>query len=395
VSLYPRKSPPLRKEYLIYTALVQQSDAHRTGWEGFNKARALALGLGIGVAAVAFSQPSLAREPGAGLEDLPGGGTNGSSADNIPVGIVMVDQFFIRQLQTTVGPGARFLTTAGQPPNLKVFVNAEVFIFNPGWTFLGASTQFVIAQPFVGVDSGNNPGASGTTSWGMNDTLFSAQAAWKFGDFHIKADLGAWAPTGTQQGPAGLNNQGLPFWTVQPELVLSWEPSNWLWGGNWNFTAYTYWELPTENSVTHYQSAPIFHVDFTATGTWGGWTIGPVVDYFTQVGHDSSSAYYAVGIGPGGTCVGPVGFQCVGTSDLWQIAVGGLLQYNFGPVTLQFWGTYIADAQASGSSPTLVNGFATDKSSDNRGYTLWFQASYALWTPPAAPAPVKSPLIYK
>ena len=65
----------------------------------------MALGLGIGVAAVAFSQPSLAREPGAGLEDLPGGGTFGSSADNIPVGIFMVDQFFTRQLQTTVGPG--------------------------------------------------------------------------------------------------------------------------------------------------------------------------------------------------------------------------------------------------------------------------------------------------
>lgn len=57
----------------------------------FHKAWALALGLGM--AAVAFSQPSLARE--FGLEDQPGGGTNGSSADNIPVGIVMVDQFFI------------------------------------------------------------------------------------------------------------------------------------------------------------------------------------------------------------------------------------------------------------------------------------------------------------
>ena len=73
----------------------------------FAKAWALALGLGIG-AVVAFSQPSFAREPGAGLEDLPGGGTFGSSADNIPVGIFMVDQFFTRQLQTTAGPAAPF-----------------------------------------------------------------------------------------------------------------------------------------------------------------------------------------------------------------------------------------------------------------------------------------------
>jgi len=62
----------------------------------FGKAWALALGLGIG-AVVAFSQPSLARENGLGLADQPGAGTNGSSADNIPVGIFMVDQFFTNQ----------------------------------------------------------------------------------------------------------------------------------------------------------------------------------------------------------------------------------------------------------------------------------------------------------
>ena len=110
----------------------------------------------------------------------------------------------------------------------------------------------------------------------MNDTLFKADAAWKFGDFHVKLALGAWVPDGTQQQNDGLGNVGLPFFTIQPEFVLSWEPQNWLWGGNWNFTAYTYWELSTENRVTGYQNAPIFHVDFTATGTWGKWTIGPV-----------------------------------------------------------------------------------------------------------------------
>jgi len=104
------------------------------------------LALGVGTAAVTLSQPSLAREPGLGLADLPGGGTNGSSADNVPIGIFMVDQFFTRQLETTVGPGAPFLTTAGKAPNVKVFVNAEVLIFNPGWNFLGATTQFIIAR---------------------------------------------------------------------------------------------------------------------------------------------------------------------------------------------------------------------------------------------------------
>jgi hypothetical protein len=49
-------------------------------------------------------------------------------------------------------PGAPFIATAGNAPNLKVFVNAEVFIFNPGWNFLGATTQFIFVQPFVELD---------------------------------------------------------------------------------------------------------------------------------------------------------------------------------------------------------------------------------------------------
>jgi hypothetical protein len=350
----------------------------------FGKAWALALGLGIGAMA-AFSQPSLAREFGAGLEDQPGGGTNGSSADNVPVGIFLVNQFFTDQYIQSAGAGAPFVATAGKAPNLKVFVNANVFLFNPGWTFLGATTQFIIVQPFVEADVGNNPGPFGTTSAGMNDTLFKADAAWKFGDWHVKIALGAWAPTGTQQGPAGLNNVGLPFWTIQPEFALSWEPDT------WNFTAYTYWEIDTENSVTHYQNAPLFHADFTATKTWGKWTVGPVADFFTQVGHDTSSPFYANAFA-NQNCAGPAGFECLGPQNLSRWAVGGLLQYNFGPVTLQFWATDIVWSHASGASPTIAG---IDPSVGSNGPTYWFQASYALWTPPEpAPAP-KSPLIYK
>src|SRR5215467_8528472 len=307
----------------------------------FGKAWALALGLG---AAVAFSQPSLARI--GGLEDLPGGGTFGSSADNIPVGVVMVDQFFVQVGRNDIGPGAPFKAVNGNAPNSTVAVGVAVFIFNPGWQFLGATTQFIVAQPFVNVgQSGflnafNGTGGDNKNFGGVNDTLFKADAAWKFGDIHVKLALGAWVPDGTQQQNDGLGNVGLPFFTIQPEFALSWEPQNWLWGGNWNFTAYTYWEISTENRVTGYQNAPIFHADFTATGTWGKWTIGPVADFFTQVGHDTSSPFYAVG-NPNAFCAGPVGFECLFPQDLWRWAVGGLIQYNFGPVTIQFWGTDI------------------------------------------------------
>jgi hypothetical protein len=101
----------------------------------------------------------------------------------------------------------------------------------------------------------------------------------------------------------------------------SWPPSS-----GRPFTAYTYWEISTENRVTNYQNAPIFHADFTATGTWGKWTVGPVATYFTEVGHDSSSPFYAVGIGSKpAECIGPIGFECLdGPQNFWQVSVGGL-----------------------------------------------------------------------
>jgi hypothetical protein len=353
---------------------------------GLGKLWALCLGVGI---AIALAQPSMARENGAGLEDHPGGGTNGSSADNIPVGIFMVDQFFTDQNTLNEGPGAAATAFAngGHAPTPRAMVNTEVFIFNPGWTFLGATTQFIIAQPFLVVATTSGPGNNGNA--GVNDTLFKADAAWKFGDWHVKLALGFWAPTGTQQGPAGLNNTGLPFWTIQPEFVLSWE------GDAWNLTAYTFWEIDTQNQVTGYQNAPIFHADFTATKTFGKWTVGPVADFFTQVGHDTSSSFYANGLvnsaGQLITCTAPIGFQCLGAQNFTQWAIGGLIQYNFGPVTAQLWATDIVYSKKDGA--TLVNG--VDPTVTNTGYTVWFQISYALWTPPAEEAPAKRPLIYK
>jgi hypothetical protein len=358
----------------------------------------LAAGLGIGIAA-AVVQPSVARELGIlGIEDLPGGGTNGSSADNVPVGIFMVNQFHVEPFQNDRGPSVPLVSTAGKAPNFTRYANVEVFIFNPGWSFLGATTQFIYAQPFVQINQGNLPGPTATTTGGVNDPLFKADAAWKWGDWRVKIALGAWAPLGTQQGPLGLSNVGLPLWTIQPELVLSWEPT--FWDAHWNFTAYTYWELSTENQVTHYQNAPIFHADFTATATYGKWTIGPVADYLTQVGHDTSSAFYA-NTAVNGSCLGPIGFQCLFAQDISAWLVGGLLQYNFGPVSLQFWATDIVYSKSQGGSRTIFGDALATTAPPSitgvapSGYILWFQASYALWLPPKPEPAPKAPLMYK
>ncbi len=57
----------------------------------------------------------------------------------------------------------------------------------------------------------------------------SLRMSWRLGDsgFFVKAGLGIYAPTGTQQGPAGLTNVGNQWWTFQPNLVFSYLKDGW------------------------------------------------------------------------------------------------------------------------------------------------------------------------
>src|SRR6266446_1364574 len=50
---------------------------------------------------------------------------------------------------------------------------------------------------------------------GVHNAFFANKLSWKFGDsgFFLKAGLGIYAPTGTQQGPNGLGNVGNPWST--------------------------------------------------------------------------------------------------------------------------------------------------------------------------------------
>jgi hypothetical protein len=81
------------------------------------------------------------------------------------------------------------------------------------------------------------------------------------------------------------------------------------------------------------------------------------------------------------------------------VQVGGLLGYNFGPVSITAWDTYVVSQHnnlVGGSNGTIpiaypgANGVIVQP-----GNTFLVQESFALWTPPEeAPAP-KRPLIYK
>jgi len=324
-----------------------------------------------GVAALAFS-PANAYEDQS-WKTKPGSFI-GASAGMPPPGIYMFNQVFTYQ-SNIVGPGVA-TALGGAKTGVQVAVDVQGFIFVPGWTFLGATYDALIVQPFV-MDSIGQP-VNAQAAGVFNTYFVPIELTWKLGTsgFVTKAGLAFYAPTGTIQGPTGLNNQGRPYWTFQPELALSYLKDG------WNLTAFLYNEFNTANSRDNYTTGDIFHVDFTATKTIGKWTLGPVGYYVAQVTDDKCPFGVCTAFNPFGTLTHAQRFQI--------FAVGGLVEYNFGPASLSVWATQEVLAKASNKVALAATG--EDFSTITRGATVFATLSYRLWAPEEPP---KAPMFRK
>jgi hypothetical protein len=303
----------------------------------------------------------------------------GSSAGVPPPGIYMFNQVFTYQANL-VGPGVNSALRGNTHVGDQAAVDVQGFVFVPGWTFLGATYDAVFAQPFVMGTLGQpfNIQESGV----HNTYIVPVELSWTLGTsgFAVKTGLGIFVPDGTQHNfipgvtgsaaGAGYPFIGDPYWTFQPELIVSYLRDG------WNLSAAIYDEINTRNSVTQYTTGNILHADFTATKTIGKWTFGPVAYYFGQVTDDSCAALtcgYATG-----TLLNPQRF------NIW--AVGGLVGYNFGPAALSVWATQEVSAKASNPAAVALTG--QDFSLTHQGMTVFGTLSYRLWGPeePARPA---------
>jgi hypothetical protein len=255
--------------------------------------------------------PALAYETGIPAEQKPGITLGGGSAGIPKPGLYMFDQFLTYQARFT-GPNVQ------NGPTLKAAGTAAGFLFVPGWNFLGASYDAVVVFPFhmAGVGAPLNASPAGM----HNTYVVPAELSWKLGDsgLFIKAGLGMYVPDGTIQGSAGVSNVGLPWWTFQPEFIVSYLKDG------WNLTANIFEEFNTRNPISGYHSGDIFHAEFTATKTIGKWTLGPVGYVTAQVTHDTSSAYYK---------------YAVNEDRYTRLAAGWLLGYDFGSAAVSFWVT--------------------------------------------------------
>ncbi|MBR1177207.1 transporter [Bradyrhizobium sp. KB893862 SZCCT0404] len=321
------------------------------------------------VAAVAGSTPAVAYEFGyAGWAQKPGITLGGGTAADPPPGLYSFNQVFTYQANI-VGPGAPNVGGVATP--VHAAVEASGLLWVPGWTFLGATYDAVIVQPWVMADVGNpvniNPA-------GMHNTfIVPAELSWRLGDsgFFIKAGLGIYVPNGTISGVNGLGNIGNPWWTFQPNLVVSYLKDG------WNLTANLYQEMNTRSTVTNYKTGDILHAEFTATKTIGNWTFGPVGYFAGQVTNDSSSAFYG---------------NAINTNRYALWAAGGLVGYNFGPAALTVWATHEFSASASGGT-AAPPGF--DSASITKGYSVFANLSFRLWAPDEPAAPPKRPFVHK
>ena len=331
-----------------------------------------------GVAACAFT-PANAYEGGA-VSTQPGAFI-GSSAGVPPPGIYMFNQIFTDQRNFT-GPGT---TTLGLGSHSSLHINDYNvgFLFVPGWTFLGATYDAVIVQPFVDVGIGSpvgSPVTPGAVSGGFNTYIVPVELSWKLGTsgFAVKTGLGIYVPTGTENGslPNKLGNVGNPWTTFQPEIIVSYLKDG------WNLSAAIYAEFNTENRFNHYTNGDVFHVDFTATKTIGKWTFGPVGYYVAQVTDDKCD----------------LNCQLLGNTTLFHaqrfdvFALGGLLEYNFGPASLSVWATQDLIAKASNAA-AVATFHGEDFSVISKGLTVFATIRYRIWAP-EEPAPAK-PMFHK
>ncbi len=343
-----------------------------------------------GMAAFAFS-PANAYEGGVAWQSKPGVFI-GASAGVPPPGIYMFNQVFTYQ-SNVVGP---LTNVTGGKPGVQAAVDVQGFLFVPGWTFLGATYDALIVQPFGMVSIGQplslNPQQLDMFS-GVHNTYFvPVELSWKLGTsgFAFKTGLGIYAPTGTIQGATGAGclapnavgcngfaNFGNKYWTFQPEAIISYLANG------WNLSAAFYAEFNTANQPDNYTQGDVFHADFTATKTFGKWTVGPVAYYVAQVSDDSC---------PIGVCTAAHPLGIVGNTQRFQLwAVGGLVEYNFGPASLSVWATQEVFSHASGGQlPAALGG--EDLSNITRGSTIFATLSYRLWAPEE---PAKAPMFHK
>jgi hypothetical protein len=155
-------------------------------------------------------------------------------------------------------------------------VEVPIVLWQTGIKVLGADYAMALAQPldYSNLKVPNDPNLSDNGHWGTFNTILAPGIlSWSLpNDFHVKTAL--WivvddASSSPGHPPAGGGlGSGNGFWTVQPELGVSWLHDG------WNLSMDAFYSYNFKNTATQYTSGQELEVDYTVAKILGNWTLG-------------------------------------------------------------------------------------------------------------------------
>jgi hypothetical protein len=196
-------------------------------------------------------------------------------------------------------------------PTIDAFVNIPVFAWSTPWTILGGRLAVLAIVPELGV--GINPGGGTASSFyrAFYNPAGLTGMAWDLGGgWNISNYVGAFAPVDT--GVGNIVALGGNFWTFLDLISFAYNRDKWTLSANFTFAH------SSHDIGTGLQAQPdTAQVDFAATKHFDKWEVG-------LVGYGSTDLDGAVR-------------NSFGSLKQNQFALGGLVGYDFGPVTAQIY----------------------------------------------------------
>lgn len=145
------------------------------------------------------------------------------------------------------------------------YTDSSVFLWETPYKVLGGYYTVFASVPYTwltvsaNVQTGPKTGQTKQSVNGIGDIYFAPAAlGWTNGDFKWDARFGVYAPTG-EYDKTRLANEGLGFWTFEPEVTFSWISSKF----GTEVSAFAGVDFNTKNTESDYTSGDVFHLDVT------------------------------------------------------------------------------------------------------------------------------------
>jgi hypothetical protein len=229
-----------------------------------------------------------------------------------PQGVYFINDGYFVTWKSTDASGR----TTGE--KLNAYIDIPIVMWVPGIKIFGADYAVAIAQPFdyTSVTADGLPGNGHTGTY--NTAVIPGQLSWALPyDFHVKTGLGIYvddaSSSSARPAPSGGAGAGNSFWTVEPQLGVSWLHNG------WNLSADIMYDYNFHDESTDYNSGNEIVADYTATKTIGKWTGGIGGYSQNQLERDHSSRCSAT----------------VNCGIRAAYGIGPIVGYDFGPVSVQ------------------------------------------------------------